>query len=96
LNNCSIINNKKISYCEYHIVILTSSRKVISWGNEIEGQYNVTDDLENVIEICCCQYHTVALTINGKVICFFNNSRKQCDVPKGLISSTDIYRTSQI
>jgi alpha-tubulin suppressor-like RCC1 family protein len=51
---------------------------------------------ENKKIISCGHYHTAALTSEGKIIYWGNNTDLQLNIPKGLISSTDIYKTIQL
>lgn len=70
---------------QYHSVALKGDKKVIMWGDNSNGQQNLSStDNNNIIAIDSSYHFTLGLKADGKVIAWGSNSNGQCNVPSDL------------
>ncbi|MFC5576910.1 RCC1 domain-containing protein [Lysobacter niabensis] len=63
---------------------LTSSGRVVAWGDNSSGQTDVPTGLRNVVAIAAGRNHALALRSNGQVVAWGGNIDGELDIPPGL------------
>lgn len=63
---------------------LTTSGRVVAWGDNSSGQTDVPTGLANVVAIAAGRSHALALRSNGQVVAWGGNIDGELDIPVGL------------
>lgn len=75
---------RKVSTYANHNLLLESDGRVTVWGNNENGQTDVPEDLEDVVDVVAGRGYSLALKSDGKVIAWGKNDKGQTNVPEDL------------